>query len=125
MHVTLSAKRFQRCPKLEAAATSAEPLRTGKQGEAVEILQQALIDLGYSMPKSIMKQRLPDGIFGSETDRTVRDFQKQQSLVSDGVVGRNTMARLDQIFQVREQAEQAKMYSLAHTKPPLGPWYVS
>jgi hypothetical protein len=50
--MNLNAKRFQNCPKLQAAANNSDPLCVGKKGEAVEILQQALVDLGFDMPRS-------------------------------------------------------------------------
>ena len=43
------------------------------------------------------KSGKPDGIFGKETDATVRDFQGKNGLTPDGVVGRKTMGRLDEL----------------------------
>jgi hypothetical protein len=37
-------------------------------------------------------------VFGSETDQTVRAFQRQQRLTVDGVAGAQTLARLDQLL---------------------------
>ena len=44
--------------------------------------------------------RLPmliDGIFGRQTDFVVRQFQKTHKLVEDGIAGRNTMAKLNEL----------------------------
>ena len=57
-------------------------LRQGDEGEEVRKLQRALgID--------------DDGDFGPNTKKAVRAFQKKNGLYVDGVVGKNTWARLD------------------------------
>ena len=51
----------------------------------VKALQQALIALGYSLPKYGA-----DGKWGSETLRALKKFQKDNGLKVDGIVGKNT-----------------------------------
>jgi N-acetylmuramoyl-L-alanine amidase len=51
------------------------------QGEDVRRLQLRLIELGYT------DVGVPDGDFGSLTDKAVRRFQQDRGLVVDGVVG--------------------------------------
>lgn len=58
--------------------------------EAIKALQFELLFHGYST--------LVDGIFGLDTDRAVREFQEQQKLVVDGLVGPKTCRSL---FRVR------------------------
>lgn len=51
----------------------------------IKALQQALIALGYSLPKYGA-----DGKWGSETLRALKKFQKDNGLKADGIVGKNT-----------------------------------
>jgi len=107
--MVLTTPRFQRNKRIQSAADSQPSLKKGETSEGVEILQQALFDLGFSMPKSINRSGLPDGIFGSETEATVRSFQGKQGLTIDGIAGKETFDRLDSIFSVLEAAERSKL----------------
>jgi peptidoglycan hydrolase-like protein with peptidoglycan-binding domain len=106
--VALRAGRFSRNPRLAQAAEGKPSLKQGEKGEAVAVVQQALIDLGFAMPLSTGNGRsLPDGKFGPETARTVSRFQKEQRLAADGIVGRSTLARLDDLIIARAEASDA------------------
>lgn len=83
-------------------------MRNGETGEAVETLQQALIDIGFPMPLSTRKRGLPDGIYGNETSSVVRKFQVQEHLFTDGITGAETLGRLDQILLLIEAQERAQ-----------------
>jgi len=72
-------------------------LRKGSKGSEVKVLQQRLLKLGYKLPKYGA-----DGDFGNETDAAVRQFQKDNKLVVDGIYGANTSRAL---------------YSAEHTTP--------
>lgn len=63
-----------------------EQLDKGCESASVETLQNLLIDLGYNVEA--------DGKFGNETDRIVKQFQKDYKLESDGIVGANTWKAL-------------------------------
>jgi N-acetylmuramoyl-L-alanine amidase len=56
-------------------------LKLGSRGEAVRQVQKAL-------------HLLPDGIYGYETERAVRQFQMDHRLTVDGMVGPATLAKL-------------------------------
>lgn len=72
--------------------TIAEGVRTLKltepimQGEDVRHVQEALKKVGINIE--------PDGFFGRDTDSAVRQFQKQQELTVDGIVGAQTRKEL-------------------------------
>lgn len=61
-------------------------LRNGSQGNFVYLLQFILNQYGYNLSV--------DGIFGTRTLNTVRDFQRNNSLSVDGLVGNNTWKTL-------------------------------
>lgn len=62
-------------------------LKRGSSGADVKNIQEYLTALGYDTNGI-------DGIFGSGSDKAVRDFQKDFALVVDGVVGNETAAKI-------------------------------
>lgn len=58
----------------------------GSRGSDVAELQKRLNQEGYSLAV--------DGEFGKETNKAVKDYQKRNGLVVDGIVGQNTWASL-------------------------------
>lgn len=62
-------------------------LKNGDKGSLVSLVQLALERSGYSVGTK-------DGVFGSKTEAAVRAFQSQNGLVSDGIVGKDTMSAL-------------------------------
>jgi hypothetical protein len=100
---TLRSERFRNNLRLQQVFKSSPPMRIGETGKAVEIIQQALMDLGFQMPVSTRKKGKPDGIFASETQTVVQKFQIQYGLLNkygkpDGIVGRKTLGKLDELF---------------------------
>lgn len=81
--------------QIVAASNNSPALRSGSEGGGVQLLQAALIDLGYRMPRSTRKTGRPDGKYGRETIDVVSQFQERYGLKGDGVAGRRTIARLD------------------------------
>ena len=65
-------------------------LRTGSRGVYVRYMQQKLLSKLYPVGAI-------DGVFGPNTEAAVRDFQQENALVVDGIVGRNTWAKLTPI----------------------------
>jgi hypothetical protein len=85
-------------PKTTAATTTAttpaataptQTLSPGATGSEVKTLQQALKSLGYD-PGTI------DGNYGPSTQTAVEKFQAANNLATDGVVGAETLAKLQQ-----------------------------
>lgn len=73
-------------------AITASYVRYGQRSEAVRLVQQALMDLGFSLPKFGA-----DGIYLNETLKAITQFQSAQNLGVDGIVGTLTIDRLDQL----------------------------
>lgn len=70
-----------------AQSARAATYRQGSTGEQVRVIQDKLKRWGYY-------DGAVDGIFGSETARAVRYFQRSNGLAEDGIVGKNTLAAL-------------------------------
>lgn len=81
------------------------PLRMGSSGNDVRTLQLQLNRINRNFP-SVQKISKPDGIFGVETERSVRSFQKTFNLQQDGIVGKATWYKVKEIYNaVKELAE--------------------
>lgn len=68
-------------------------LKQGSSGDYVRFVQSYLNKAGGSVPKVTV-----DGQFGSNTQKSVVAFQKQQGLQADGIVGSTTFNALRQVF---------------------------
>lgn len=89
----LTAARFVGNADLEAVYDNERLLRFGDSGQAVSLMQQALVDAGFSLPRFGV-----DGIFRHETRRALMDFQRASSLTADGVLGPNSMSALNALY---------------------------
>ena len=67
-------------------ANTPKQIRYGSRGTDVTELQETLNTKGYSLSV--------DGIFGTETEKAVKDYQKKSGLSVDGIVGVNTWGAL-------------------------------
>lgn len=97
---------FSSNTRLASAQDNRPPMRYGERGEAVELLQASLLELGASMPGSTGGGASPpDGIYGNETVGVLRSFQSEHGLSVDGVAGRQSITRLDQLMAERDNLE--------------------
>ncbi|KAH7028672.1 hypothetical protein BKA57DRAFT_431249 [Linnemannia elongata] len=85
----LASLRFSGDATLRDVLNGRAVLKRGSQGQAVKIVQKALIDLGESMPAGA------DGSFGVQTQAAVAHFQGTRGLSADGIIGPKTIMRLD------------------------------
>lgn len=100
---SFTADRFKGDPVLLDALNDKKHIKKGSKGSAVSKIQQALIDLGYALPVHGI-----DRDFGSETKKAVSTFQSEQKSIDpkfnkDGIVGPQTMERLDSMFAILDR----------------------
>ena len=69
-------------PTLFPYTTHMPELRKGQAGEAVAFVQKFLIAYGYSLAL--------DGNFGLQTQQAVKNFQSNNTLSADGILGKDT-----------------------------------
>lgn len=72
---------------LEKTGEKRSTLRNGDRGEEVKLLQKLLI-------KKACDPGLVDGIFGTKTEKAVKEFQKKAGITVDGIVGPVTWSKL-------------------------------
>ena len=65
-----------------------EAMREGSRGTEVKNMQKRLKELGYLTGSA-------DGVFGPKTTEAVKAFQKRNGLTADGVVGEETLKKLN------------------------------
>ena len=75
-------------PTTPIATIPTGTLKKGDANDAVKALQQRLISLGYLSGTA-------DGVYGSQTYRAVKEFQKANALSADGVAGSQTITALN------------------------------
>lgn len=78
-------------------------------GRDVATLQQALNALGFACGEW-------DAIFGTFTERAVREFQLNSGLPADGIVGRETVRTITNLRHVWEDKD-ARAHTAAHIAP--------
>ncbi|MEO6271254.1 MAG: peptidoglycan-binding domain-containing protein [Lautropia sp.] len=95
--MALTSPRFQNENELQKVDEGQLLLKSGSKGRHVHLIQMALIDLGFPLPRSTTSSSFsPDGDYGTETTEAVRNFQKSTHiLATDGVVGPKTLRELD------------------------------
>src|SRR5262245_5935512 len=101
--MALSSMRFAFDPRLEQVSANNPTMKRGERGDPVGSVQGALVDLGYNMPVTTHNgKKQPDGIYGPETESVVRQYQRDENLDPDGIVGRFTIASLDDAMKAKE-----------------------
>ena len=65
-------------------------IRNGEKGKHVKELQERLLALGYKLPRYGV-----DGVFGTETQKAVRQFQRDAGIKIDGIPGPQTKKALE------------------------------
>ena len=85
----ITEKPTEAVEEVKTVTVTLNQLSKGAKGEQVKNLQILLIGKGYSCGSSGA-----DGDFGTNTDKAVKKFQKDNGLTADGICGKNTWAKL-------------------------------
>lgn len=75
--------------QLEAVAAGRALLRRGAQGTGIRAIQQVLLNLGLQLPDGV------NGHFEEGMERAIKTFQRAQGLKDDGIIGAQTIKKLD------------------------------
>lgn len=76
---------------LKAVADAAKGRPTIKQGDKGSWVKDAQEAINQIVGSKVLT---PDGVFGSDTTRWIKQFQKDRGLVADGIVGQGTWQHL-------------------------------
>ncbi|MCT4479003.1 peptidoglycan-binding protein [Peribacillus frigoritolerans] len=106
--ITHAASKGSEIQKIEMKAETRPTLRKGSRSSYVRDLQQSLKDVKYNVGV--------DGIFGTQTQNVVREFQVDHNLSSDGIVGPKTWAALDENKVERRQFTEKDAIALGKKK---------
>lgn len=101
------------------------PLRRGSVGPNVVVIQVELNRISQNYP-AIPRLAAVDGIFGSQTENSVRAFQRVFGLTVDGIVGKATWYELGRLYtgvtnlsELRSQGQQFYAISWAYPNSSL------
>jgi len=89
--------RFGNDVVLDNVSKGTAEVKQGGRGVDVTKVQQALIDLGYKLPKYGV-----DGKFEGETKAAVLKFQTDQTLPKTGKLDKDTLDRLNALYDTRQ-----------------------
>ena len=99
------------------------PLRIGSTGPNVVIIQTELNRIAQNYP-AIPKIPVVDGIFGQQTEASVRKFQEVFNLTADGIVGKATWYALVRLYtavtRLGELRSQGQQFYAINWSPPGG-----
>ncbi|MFY0575668.1 L,D-transpeptidase family protein [Cystobacter fuscus] len=106
-------ERFAAPPELAGVLAGQAPLGKGAKGAGVRAVQQALLDMGFSVPGGGA-----DGIFGAQSAKAVRNFQVHArsafpAVQPTGTVDAATLRALDALAPAPGQRGQTQ-----HLPPP-------
>ncbi|MDZ5784628.1 peptidoglycan-binding domain-containing protein, partial [Marinococcus luteus] len=91
--------------QFQQAESASSTLKQGDSESAVQELQKDLNEAGFHVTDN------PTTYFGSKTDEAVRDFQRVNELVVDGVAGPNTLNELEEVLIESREEESSNSNS--------------
>jgi hypothetical protein len=94
---------------LRSGAYQYRPIKKGRSGWDAYSVQMGLLGLGYKLPRFGA-----DGYFGDESDKAVREFQRDHGLVVDGIAGVATFREIGRTIILLLAAGNTLIKELAH-----------
>lgn len=101
--VLTSGEKYEGSVEISPKEFGVDVLRVGDEGEAVKLLQEYLLKLGYDLGSKGI-----DGDFGSKTEEAVKAFQTDAKLTVDGEFGEKTHATLMSAIDALDDAQIVK-----------------
>lgn len=89
--IQLQNKRFSGNTALMSVAVGQSILQTGQKSQAVGLIQETLVDMGFGVESFI------DNAYGSKTVQLIKNFQSNQGLKETGFVDQATLKALDKV----------------------------
>lgn len=77
--------------KLDEVLTS--PYQKGKRSSAIKTVKNKLKSIGYGT-----HWKNPTTLYGADTVKVVKDFQKKQNLVVNGIIDSKTLSKIDSLY---------------------------
>jgi peptidoglycan hydrolase-like protein with peptidoglycan-binding domain len=103
----LQSSKYSDNKRLQRAFDNSPAIHIGESGEAVRLVQEGLGENCFKMPLSTKPTGELDGGFGQETFDVVKAFQRKHGLADDGIVGRDTLRRLDELAMSEPECPRA------------------
>lgn len=117
--MSLQSPRFKSSRRL-INASMGTTIRQGGSGRHIHLVQMALIDLGYPMPRSTTNANYsPDGEFGNETRDKLIAFQNANRLTPSGAIDRDTILALDRLCRNYTHRVRLHFRSLSDNAVPF------
>jgi hypothetical protein len=88
-------------PSFDSVLNNKSIIKKGQSGDSVKKIQKMLYELGYDYLLTAFEtsSNWNDGIFGENTKDAVTAFQEDNSLKVDGIVSKDTLSKLNDIYQ--------------------------
>ncbi len=116
----LTSVKYKDDDRLQKAFDNSPLLKLGECNESVRLVQEGLVADGFQIPKSTNENGETDGDFGTETYNTIMNFQTKHKLDRDGVLGRDTMGKFDELAILNELSPiEHSTRVTCHPKPKL------
>ena len=120
----LNYQPFRREKSIRKALNNNPPLKRGSKGRGVEALQKGLVKCGHKLPDSTQAVGRFDGVFGKETAKVVKIFQKEAGLTpSNGKAGSDTISALDKALSGHDKKQSTSSSTRTFiTQPNFSEW---